>query len=134
MHVFGCCERAISVNGARELGKTSCSVSGNRESCTPLRLNYIPFPCINPDKNVVYFFLQRIKMKTLAILLIVTGLCLTIITGIQYIRQEKVAPEQSGLTVDTDEVPVPWSPFLGLLLLTTGGSILIYTRKKKVIT
>lgn len=73
-------------------------------------------------------------MKTAAIIILVLGIVMTVITGISVITQKKTdeSKPQVEVTVDPGDKTY-WSPWMGVLLIAVGGSLLIYTRKKTVI-
>lgn len=69
-------------------------------------------------------------MKTLGIILIVAGIVLMIITGINVTREEKVLDLGKVEINKKTTTPINWSPILGGVLLVGGIAMLIVGNKK----
>ena len=69
-------------------------------------------------------------MKTLAIVILVIGLGLTIFTTFQFFTKEKVV--DLGIVEVTREKPhnISWSPLVGVALMGVGGVLLWKASKK----
>lgn len=64
-------------------------------------------------------------MKTLGMSMIVAGVILMLITGINIISREKVI-DIGTLEIYKEEVdPISWSPYAGLILLIAGVAVLV---------
>lgn len=71
-------------------------------------------------------------MKALAIVLIVAGSIMMIITGVNFVSKEKVVDFGKVEINKTENNPISWSPILGGVLLVAGVVVLL-SGKKKVI-
>lgn len=71
-------------------------------------------------------------MKIIAIILIVTGSIMMIITGVNLITKKEVADFGKIEVYKTENTPVRWSPLIGGVLLAAGLIILLNGRKKTV--
>lgn len=69
-------------------------------------------------------------MKTLGIILIVAGIVLMIITGINVTREEKVLDLGKVEINKETTTPINWSPILGGVLLVGGIAVLLVGNKK----
>ena len=70
-------------------------------------------------------------MKNLGIIMVVLGLVMMLITGFNYVTQEKVVDLGKVEINKTENHPVRWSPIVGAVLLG-GGVLLIIMNSKKV--
>ncbi|MDQ3048692.1 MAG: hypothetical protein M3R27_14175 [Bacteroidota bacterium] len=69
-------------------------------------------------------------MKNLGIVLIVIGIIMMIITGFNFVSQEKVV-DIGPIEVNREKNhPVQWSPIIGGILLV-GGVVLVAVNRKK---
>lgn len=68
-------------------------------------------------------------MKALGIILIVAGIALMIITGINITREEKVLDLGKVEINKETTTPISWSPILGGILLVGGIAVLLTTKK-----
>jgi uncharacterized membrane protein len=69
-------------------------------------------------------------MKPLGIILIVVGIALMIITGINVTREEKVV-DLGKVEINKEKTtPISWSPILGGILLVGGIAVLLTSNKK----
>lgn len=68
-------------------------------------------------------------MKTLGIILIVAGIILMIITGINVTREEKVLDLGKVEINKETTTPISWSPILGGILLVGGIAVLLTSKK-----
>ncbi len=69
-------------------------------------------------------------MKNLGIALLVIGLIITLITGINYVTREKVVDiGEMEITMDKNH-SVAWSPIVGVVVMIIGGGILLFGVKK----
>ena len=68
-------------------------------------------------------------MKTFAIVLLVLGIIMSVMTGIKVITHKKVADLGPIEITKEEKTPIIWSPWTGLLLIAVGGSLLIYSKK-----
>jgi hypothetical protein len=71
-------------------------------------------------------------MKTLAIILIVAGSIMMVITGINVVSREKVVDLGKVEISKTKNNPVSWSPIVGGVLLVAGIVVLVMGKKKIV--
>ena len=68
-------------------------------------------------------------MKPLGIILIVVGIVLMIITGINVTREEKVL-DLGKVEINKEKTtPISWSPILGGVLLVGGIAVLLTSKK-----
>lgn len=71
-------------------------------------------------------------MKALGIIVVVTGLLITVYTGFGFITKE------TGVNINKIEITrnqgtgLVWSPLIGVLIITLGSVILIMTPKKNL--
>jgi UDP-N-acetylmuramyl pentapeptide phosphotransferase/UDP-N-acetylglucosamine-1-phosphate transferase len=71
-------------------------------------------------------------MKTLAIVLIAIGALMTIFTGFNFTKKEKVV-DVGPLEINKEEkTPIAWSPILGGVLLVAGIVILVTSKRNTV--
>lgn len=70
-------------------------------------------------------------MKALGIFLIVAGIVLMVITGINVVTEEKVVDFGKVEITKEENNPINWSPILGAVLLV-GGVIVLLTDKRKI--
>ncbi len=69
-------------------------------------------------------------MKTLGIVLIVIGIAMMVITGVNVVTKKKVV-DVGPLEVNKEEkTPVNWSPILGVLLLVGGITLTALDKKR----
>jgi LPXTG-motif cell wall-anchored protein len=71
-------------------------------------------------------------MKALAIVLIVAGSIMMVITGINVVSKEKVVDLGKVEINKTKNNPVSWSPIVGGVLLVAGIAVLFMNKKKVV--
>lgn len=71
-------------------------------------------------------------MKPLAIILIIAGIVMMIITGINLKTKEKVVDLGKVEINKTENYPVSWSPIIGGILLLAGVATLVMSKKKAV--
>jgi hypothetical protein len=69
-------------------------------------------------------------MKVLAIVLIVAGAIMMIITGVNVVTKEKVVDLGKVEITKKENNPVSWSPIVGAVLLVAGIGAFIAARKK----
>lgn len=69
-------------------------------------------------------------MKALAIVLIVVGGVMMIITGINLVTSEKVVDLGKVEITKKKDNPISWSPVVGGILLACGAGLLLVSRKK----
>jgi hypothetical protein len=68
-------------------------------------------------------------MKTLGIILIIAGIVMMVITGINITSEEKVLDLGKVEVTKETTTPVNWSPIIGLFLLASGiGAIVVGKR------
>jgi uncharacterized membrane protein YdcZ (DUF606 family) len=71
-------------------------------------------------------------MKALGIVLIVLGVVLMIITGINVTHKEKVA-DIGKVEIDKEKTtPINWSPIVGVVLLVGGIAVLLTASNRKI--
>ena len=71
-------------------------------------------------------------MKPLAVVLIVAGSIMMIITGVNFVTKEKVVDLGKVEISKTKNNPVSWSPIIGGLLLAAGIGVFIASKKKAI--
>jgi len=71
-------------------------------------------------------------MKTLAIVLIVAGAIMMIVTGVNFATKEKVVDLGKVEINKTENHPVSWSPIVGGVLLAAGIAAFLMSRKKAI--
>ncbi|MCE3260792.1 MAG: hypothetical protein K0S12_2433 [Bacteroidetes bacterium] len=69
-------------------------------------------------------------MKALAIVLIVVGSIMMVITGINFVTKKEVVDLGKVEINKTENNPVSWSPIIGGILLASGLVILLTAKKK----
>ena len=69
-------------------------------------------------------------MKALAIVLIVAGAIMMIITGVNVVTKEKVVDLGKVEITKKENNPVSWSPIVGAVLLVAGIGAFIAAKKK----
>lgn len=69
-------------------------------------------------------------MKPLAIILIVAGCIMMIITGVNFATKEKVVDLGKVEINKTENHPISWSPIVGGVLLVAGVTTFFMSRKK----
>ncbi|PBQ31674.1 hypothetical protein CNR22_07795 [Sphingobacteriaceae bacterium] len=69
-------------------------------------------------------------MKALAVVLIVAGAIMMIITGVNFATKEKVVDLGKLEINKTENHPVSWSPIIGVVLLVAGVGAFFVSRKK----
>lgn len=68
-------------------------------------------------------------MKPLGIILIIAGIVMMVITGINITKEEKVV-DLGKLEINKETTtPVNWSPIIGLFLLASGVGVLLIGKK-----
>ena len=68
-------------------------------------------------------------MKALSTLLIIAGILMMVITGVNMVTKEKVV-DLGPLEVNKEENhPVSWSPIIGAILLVSGVAIAVTQRR-----
>jgi len=73
-------------------------------------------------------------MKTAGILLLILGLLMTIYTGFTYVTKEKVVDIGELQITKDDHHSVNWQPYVGIGVMVIGGGILLFGRKKSLIS
>jgi drug/metabolite transporter (DMT)-like permease len=69
-------------------------------------------------------------MKTFGIVLVVLGIVMMIITGVNVITKEKVV-DVGPLEINKEEkTPINWSPILGVVLLIGGVAVMALDKKR----
>jgi hypothetical protein len=69
-------------------------------------------------------------MKALAIVLIVVGSIMMVITGINFVTKKEVVDLGKVEINKTENNPVSWSPIIGGILLASGLVVLLTAKKK----
>lgn len=69
-------------------------------------------------------------MKALAIVLIVAGAIMMIITGVNLVTKEKVVDLGKVEITKKQDNPISWSPILGAVLLVAGIGVMVASKKK----
>ncbi|HOZ87179.1 MAG TPA: hypothetical protein PL029_05435 [Bacteroidia bacterium] len=69
-------------------------------------------------------------MKPLAVVLIVAGCIMMIITGVNFATKEKVIDLGKVEINKTENHPVSWSPIVGGVLLVAGIAMFLTSKKK----
>jgi hypothetical protein len=69
-------------------------------------------------------------MKTLAIVLLILGIFMTLSTGLQIVNHKKVVDVGPIEVTKEERTPIYWSPWTGALLIVAGTVILVTSRKK----
>lgn len=69
-------------------------------------------------------------MKAIAVILIVAGCVMMIITGVNFVTKEKVVDLGKVEISKTENNPVSWSPVVGGVLLIAGISVLLLGKRK----
>ena len=70
-------------------------------------------------------------MKTLAIILLVVGIAMTLFTGFTLITKKKVV-DLGAVEINKEEkTPIYWSPITGLVLTGAGILVFVLARQKK---
>jgi hypothetical protein len=73
-------------------------------------------------------------VKTAGIIIIIVGLLMTSYTGFTYVTKEKVVDlGQLKITKDNQH-SVNWQPYVGLGVMVIGGAVLLFGRKKSLVT
>ena len=72
-------------------------------------------------------------MKTLGIVLIVAGVVMMIITGVNVVRPEKVVDLGKVEIIKEHDEPISWSPIVGTVLLVAGVVVVLTSGKKAVV-
>jgi hypothetical protein len=71
-------------------------------------------------------------MKTIAIVLLVLGLLMTLSTGVQLVSHKKVVDVGPIEVTKEEHTPIYWSPWTGVILIVAGAVVLASSRKKIV--
>ena len=71
-------------------------------------------------------------MKALAVVLIVAGSIMMIITGVNFATKEKVVDLGKLEISKTKNHPVSWSPIVGVVLLVGGIAVFAMGKKKAI--
>lgn len=69
-------------------------------------------------------------MRVLAIVLIVAGAVMMIITGVNFATKEKVVDLGKVEINKTNNHPVSWSPIVGVVLIAAGVGAFVVSKKK----
>lgn len=70
-------------------------------------------------------------MKTLAIVILVVGILMTVFTGFTLITKKKVV-DIGALEINKNEhTPIYWSPITGIVLIGVGAGLFLFSRQKK---
>lgn len=72
------------------------------------------------------------KTKTLGLLFVLIGILLMIYTGFNYVTTEKVAELGPITILSHKEHSIPFSPIVGLALITIGILTYSYARTKRI--
>jgi len=72
------------------------------------------------------------KMKPLAIVLIVVGAIMMIITGVNVATKKEVLDLGKIEINKTENHPISWSPIIGGVLLVAGAALFFASRKKAI--
>ena len=72
-------------------------------------------------------------MKAFAIVILVLGILMTVITGFNVVTREKVVDVGPVEISKEEKTPIYWSPWTGIFLIAIGASLVIYTQKRKVV-
>ncbi len=70
-------------------------------------------------------------MKTLAIVILVVGLLMTVYTGFTYVTEEEVLEVGDLEVTNEEEHSTDWSPLLGVGIAIVGGILLMVDEKKR---
>ena len=70
-------------------------------------------------------------MKNVAIVLIVIGIVMMLVTGFNFVTRERVVDVGPVHISANKDNPVQWSPILGGVILAAGIVVLATTRNKK---
>lgn len=76
--------------------------------------------------------LKTIRMRTVAILLIVIGGIMTVFTGFNLVTKKEVADVGPIEISKTEKTPVYWSPVTGAILLIAGIIVLVSSKRSNV--
>jgi hypothetical protein len=71
-------------------------------------------------------------MKTLGIVLIVIGIAMMVITGINVVTKEKVVDVGPLEINKTEKTPINWSPIIGVILLVSGIAVTATDKRRGV--
>ena len=72
------------------------------------------------------------KIKPLAIVLIVVGAIMMIITGVNVATKKEVVDLGKIEINKTENHPISWSPIIGGVLLVAGAALFFASRKKAI--
>lgn len=72
-------------------------------------------------------------MRALAIILIVAGSIMMVITGINFVSKKEVVDLGKVEINKTENNPVSWSPIVGGVLLVAGIAVLFAGKKKTLV-
>ncbi len=69
-------------------------------------------------------------MKTAGIVIVVIGLLITIVTGLNFVTKEKVVEiGELEVTKDKDN-RLSWSPIIGVIVMAVGGGVVLLAMRK----
>jgi len=71
-------------------------------------------------------------MRALAVVLIVAGSIMMIITGVNFATKEKVVDLGKLEISKTKNYPISWSPIVGAVLLVAGIGAFVMSKKKAI--
>jgi hypothetical protein len=71
-------------------------------------------------------------MKTLGIVLIVIGIAMMVITGINVVTKEKVVDVGPLEINKTERTPINWSPIIGVILLVSGIAVTATDKRRGI--
>lgn len=71
------------------------------------------------------------KMRALGIVLIVAGVVMMIITGVNFVSREKVVDLGQVEITKQENNPVSWSPIVGTILLVAGIAVVLTGDKRE---
>ena len=70
-------------------------------------------------------------MKTVALIILVVGLLMTIYTGFTYVTEEEVLEVGDLEVTNEEEHSTDWSPLVGVGVMLVGGILLMVDEKRK---
>jgi len=70
-------------------------------------------------------------MKTIAIVILVVGLLMTVYTGFTYVTEEEVLEVGDLEVTNEEEHTTDWSPMVGVGVMIVGGVLLMLDERKK---
>ena len=70
-------------------------------------------------------------MKTVALIILVVGLLMTIYTGFTYVTKEEVLEVGDLEVTNEEEHSTDWSPLVGVGVMIVGGVLLMVDERRK---